>query len=36
VIALIAVVVGTLLAAMAGGKAGQRYHNKIDRYGFDD
>jgi hypothetical protein len=36
VIALIAVVLGTLLAAMAGGKAGERYHRKIDRYGFDD
>ena len=36
VIALIAVVLGTLLAAMAGGKTGERYHRKIDRYGFDD
>ena len=34
VIALIAVVVGTVLAAIAGGKAGERYHRKIDRYGF--
>jgi hypothetical protein len=31
VITLIAVVLGTLLAAMLGGKAGQRYHTKIDR-----
>jgi hypothetical protein len=30
-IVLVAVVVGTLLAALAGGKAGQRYHTKIDR-----
>ena len=35
-IALVAVVAGSLLAAMAGGKAGERYHSKIDRYGFDD
>jgi MFS family permease len=31
VITLIAVVLGTLVAAMVGGKAGQRYHTKIDR-----
>jgi MFS family permease len=31
VIALVAVVVVTLLAAMIGGKAGQRYHTKVDR-----
>jgi uncharacterized integral membrane protein len=31
IILLVAVVVGTLLAAMLGGKAGQRYHTKIDR-----
>ncbi len=30
-IALAAVLVGTLLAAFLGGKAGQRYHTKIDR-----
>ena len=35
-IALAAVVVMTLLAAMAGGKAGERYHRKIDRLGFRD
>jgi len=34
-IALVAVVVLTLLAALAGGKAGERYHRKIDRHGFD-
>jgi len=31
VITLVAVVIGTLMAAMVGGKAGQRYHTKIDR-----
>jgi hypothetical protein len=31
VIALVAVVLGTLVAAILGGKAGQRYHTKIDR-----
>jgi hypothetical protein len=34
-IALVLVVVLTLLAAMGGGKAGERYHRKIDRAGFD-
>jgi hypothetical protein len=33
VIALVAVVLGTLLAAVAGGKAGTRFHRKIDRVG---
>lgn len=32
-IALVAIVVGTLLAAMAGGKQGTHYHRKIDRTG---
>jgi MFS family permease len=31
VVTLVAVVLGTLLAATTGGKAGQRYHSKIDR-----
>jgi drug/metabolite transporter (DMT)-like permease len=31
VIAAVAVIVVTLLAAIVGGKAGQRYHEKIDR-----
>ena len=31
IIALVAVLVGTLIAAILGGKIGQRYHNKIDR-----
>jgi MFS family permease len=34
-IALAAVVIITLLAAMGGGKAGERYHKRIDRVGFD-
>jgi MFS family permease len=33
-IALAAIVVGTLLAAIAGGKAGTRFHRKIDRAGL--
>jgi hypothetical protein len=35
-IALVVVLVGTLLAAAVGGKAGERYHRKIDRAGFID
>ena len=31
-IALAAVLLGTLVAAFLGGKVGQRYHNKVDRY----
>ena len=33
VITLVAIVLGTLLAAIAGGKVGTRYHRKIDRVG---
>ena len=33
-IALAAVLVGTLLAAIAGGKAGTHYHRKVDRVGL--
>jgi hypothetical protein len=33
-ITLVAVILGTLLAAIAGGKAGERYHRKVDRAGF--
>jgi hypothetical protein len=33
VIVLAAVLLGTLLAAMAGGKAGERYHRKVDAVG---
>ena len=33
-IALAAVIVGTLLAAIAGGKAGTHFHRKVDRVGL--
>ena len=33
-LALAIVVIGTLIAAVAGGKAGERYHRKVDRAGF--
>jgi amino acid transporter len=36
VIAAIAIVIGSLLAAIVGGKAGERYHRKVDRVGFAD
>lgn len=36
VIALIAIVLGTIVAAVAGGKVGERYHKKVDRAGFID
>lgn len=36
IIALVAVIVGTLIAALIGGKAGQRYHRKVDRVGSGD
>jgi hypothetical protein len=35
-IALAVVVVATLVAAVVGGKAGERYHLKVDRVGFVD
>jgi hypothetical protein len=35
VIALLACVAGTLLAAALGGKAGERYHHRVDRVGFE-
>ena len=34
-ITLVAVLLTTLLAAMGGGKAGERYHTKVDRFGWD-
>jgi hypothetical protein len=34
-IALVAVLLATLLLAMAGGKAGERFHRKVDRFGYD-
>jgi hypothetical protein len=33
-ITLAAIVIGTLLAALLGGKAGERYHRKVDRAGY--
>jgi hypothetical protein len=33
-IALALVVLATLVAAMGGGKAGERFHRKVDRVGF--
>ena len=36
IITLVAIVVGSLLAAIVGGKAGERYHRKVDRAGFVD
>jgi hypothetical protein len=35
IIVLAVVLVGTLLAAMAGGKAGERYHRRVDAVGYD-
>jgi hypothetical protein len=35
-IALAAVVILTVLAAMAGGKAGELYHRRVDRLGYTD
>jgi hypothetical protein len=35
-IALGAILLGTLLAAMTGGKVGERYHRRVDRAGFVD
>jgi amino acid transporter len=35
-IALVVVLLGSLLAAVVGGKAGGRYHRKVDRVGFAD
>lgn len=34
-ITLAAIVIGTLLAAIAGGKVGERFHRKVDRVAFD-
>jgi MFS family permease len=35
VIALVLILIGTLVAAIAGGKAGERYHRKVDRAGYE-
>jgi hypothetical protein len=34
-IGLVVIVLGTLLAAFVGGKAGERYHRKVDRLAYD-
>jgi hypothetical protein len=34
IITLVAILLATLLGAMAGGKIGDRYHRKVDRVGF--
>jgi hypothetical protein len=34
-IALLAILLGTLLAAIVGGKAGERYHKKVDRAAYE-
>jgi MFS family permease len=34
-IALVAVLVATALAAISGGKVGERYHRKVDRAGYE-
>ena len=36
VITLVLVLAGTLLAAMAGGKAGERYHRRVDEAGIGE
>ena len=35
-IAIAAILIGTALAATAGGKVGERYHRRVDRAGFTD
>ena len=34
IIALAAILIATLLAAIAGGKAGERYHRRVDEAGY--
>ena len=34
-ITLAAILIGTLIAAILGGKAGERYHRRVDRAGFE-
>jgi hypothetical protein len=36
IVALAAILLGSLLAAMFGGKVGERYHKRVDRAGFVD
>jgi hypothetical protein len=33
-VTFVAILLGTLLSAMSGGKVGQRYHRRVDRAGF--
>jgi len=35
VVALVLVLIATAIAAIAGGKVGERYHRKVDRAGFE-
>lgn len=35
IITLVLILAATLLAAMSGGKVGERYHRKVDRAGFE-
>ena len=35
IIALAAILIGTLIAAIAGGKVGERYHRKVDRAAYE-
>jgi MFS family permease len=35
VIALVLILIATLVAAIVGGKAGERYHRKVDRAGYE-
>ncbi|MEJ7789821.1 MAG: PRC-barrel domain-containing protein [Thermoleophilaceae bacterium] len=35
IIALVAIILGTLLAAFLGGKVGERYHKKVDRVAYE-
>jgi hypothetical protein len=34
-ITLVLILIGTLIAAIAGGKVGERYHRKVDRAGYE-
>jgi hypothetical protein len=36
IIAIAAILLGSLLAALLGGKVGERYHKRVDRAGFVD
>jgi hypothetical protein len=34
-ITLVLILIGTLVAAIAGGKVGERYHRKVDEAGYE-